>query len=98
MICMVLSKETNNSREIQPEPAECLLHMLNDGKTLINNSNDHFVVNEMFTRIRPRLLDQRANSSRYLLRLLKRGDFVSIHSMKKNVKKKLEINVNFNMR
>lgn len=87
MICMILSKETNNSKEIRTELVECLLHMLTDGKTLISNSNDHFVVNEMFTRIRPCSIDQKANSSRYLLRLQKRGESVRLFSKLRSLHK-----------
>lgn len=77
MICLVLTKEMTNSKEIHTELTECLLHLLSDKKSLIIDSNDYFVMNEMFSKIRPCIIGQRANLSRFLTRLRNCGNYVS---------------------
>lgn len=73
---MILTKETDNSKEIHVELTECILHLLNDQKSLINNINDYAVMNEMCARIRSYLIDQKGSASRLLARLERRSNSV----------------------
>lgn len=77
MICLVLTKEMTNSKEIHAELTECLLHLLSDKMPLIIDSNDYFVMKEMFLKIRPCLIGQRTNLTRLLARLQRSGNSVS---------------------
>lgn len=76
MICMILEKETNNSKEIHAELTECVLHTLSDEKPLLNDLNDYYVVKEMFNKIHSNLLEKSENTSRLLARFQKRNDSV----------------------
>lgn len=80
MICMILAKNTNNSEEIHVELMACLLHVLDDEKSLINDLNDYYVVNEMFKKINRHLVGE--NLSRLLARFQARNS--SVRQKKKN--------------
>lgn len=76
MICMILAKESNNSKEIHAELTESMLHMLSDEKPFFNNLNDYYVVKEMCNKINANLLGKSENTSRLLARFQKCNDSV----------------------
>lgn len=76
MICTILAKETNNSKEIRAELTECVLHILGDEKPFLNDLNDYYVVKEMLSMINSNLLGKSENISRLLARFQKRNDSV----------------------
>lgn len=78
MICLILLKETNTSKEIHAELTECVLQMINDQKLLITNLENHYLVDEMCLQIRSFLLNDKNNFSKLLSRLQKQNDRVSI--------------------
>lgn len=78
MICLILLKETNTSKEIHAELTECVLQMINDQKLLITNLENHHLVDEMCLQIRSFLLNDKNNISKLLSRLQKQNDRVSI--------------------
>lgn len=82
MICMILLKQTSDSKEIHAELAECLLHFLSDQKPLIRTTNDYYLVRQMCTQVRSHFAE--LNLKRFVSRLQKRSDLVSeiIHVLK----------------
>lgn len=76
MICMILMKETNVSKEIHAELAECLLHTLSDLKSLVKTLDDHYLIDRMCAQIRPYLIGDKANLRRIVSRLQKQCDLV----------------------
>lgn len=78
MVCLILLKETNTSKEIHAELTECVLQMINDQKLLITNLENHRLVDEMCLQIRSFLLNDKCNISKLLSRLQKQNDRVSI--------------------
>lgn len=76
MICMILLKETNGSREIHAELAECLLHILSEQKVLVTTLDDYYLMSRIFTQIRPYLIEQKANFIRVISRLKTQSDMV----------------------
>lgn len=76
MICMILIKETNVSKEIHAELAECLLHSLSDLKPLVKTLDDHYLIDQMCAQIRPYLIDDKVNLRRIVSRLQKQCDLV----------------------
>lgn len=78
MICLILLKETNTSKEIHAELTECVLQMINDQKLLITNLENHHLVDEMCLQIRSFLLNDKNNISKLVSRLQKQNDRVSI--------------------
>lgn len=74
MICMILMKETNVSKEIHVELAECLLNTLSDLKTLVKTLDDYYLIDGMCAQIRPYLIGDKANLRRVVSRLQKQCD------------------------
>lgn len=73
---MILAKETNNSNEIHAELTEFLLHILKEEKPFLNDLNDYYVIEEMFTKIHAHLIERQENSSRLLARFQARNNSV----------------------
>lgn len=77
MICMILLKQTNGSKEIHTELTECLLNILTDQKPLVITLDDYHLIRQMSTLIREYLIGEKANTTRMISRLDKRSDLVS---------------------
>lgn len=75
MICMILLKQTSDSKEIHAELAECLLHFWSDQKPLIRTTDDYYLVRQMCHEIRSHFTE--VHLKRFVSRLQKRGDLVS---------------------